>query len=355
MDKLFDIGERNIVQNIIYDIFPHLRNFHDDTINLPVNKYSILAFSTDPCPKPIICKFDPNNKYYYYGWMSVLINYSDLAAEGVEPIGILLSTIMPNDMEESDYREFLLGVKDACEAWGGNLLGGNIKDGATFSITGMAIGGKRENGNLLTRKGMEVGDAVCVVGEMGIFWLALMQLIDGYSLSEMDEIVRSYIITPYPKLRESELLSKSFMVTSCMDSSDGIIGCLYELATLNNVSIHIIDSKLVPNERLREYCEQKGVNYRNFMLAFGGWELVFSCKNKDIENLQNIFKENNLSFNVIGYADNCCGHNVLLECHGSVYKVNDFSSKRFDSTSMFSFGIDPIIEQLSKSQFELIK
>lgn len=44
-------------------------------------------------------------------------------------------TKMPNDMYTYEYSHFLQGVKDACTAWGGNLLGGNIKDGKEFSVT----------------------------------------------------------------------------------------------------------------------------------------------------------------------------------------------------------------------------
>ena len=100
--------------------------------------------------------------------MSVLINYSDLAATGVEPIGILLSTIMPNEMRTHEYSQFLQGVKVSCDAWGGNLLGGNVKDGKEFSVIGTAIGGQVNN-NILTRIGSNVGDAVCIVGDPGVF------------------------------------------------------------------------------------------------------------------------------------------------------------------------------------------
>lgn len=354
MKNLLDIGERNIVQDIIYDIFPYLKDCHDDTVNISINACSSIVLSTDPCPEPIICSYDPDNTYYYWGWMSVLINYSDLAAEGATPIGVLLSTIMPNEMKESDYKKFLLGVKDACDTWGGHLLGGNVKDGPIFSVTGTAVGKQQEKGRLLHRRGMQPGDSICVVGEMGIFGLGIMQLLDGCSLSDMDKFTQSYIVAPYPKLREGVLLAKSSMVTSCMDSSDGIIGCLYELATLNNVSIHIVDSMLTPNEKLRVYCKQKEVDYRNLMLSFGGWELVFSCRRSDVKKLEELFSENGMSFSVIGYVGSLSNNRVLLHKEDKIYEINDFSSKRFDKTSMFSFGLKPIMDQFYKPQIKFL-
>ena len=201
---------------------------------------------------------------------------------------------------------------------------------------------------------MQKGDSICVVGDMGMFWLAIMQLMDGYSIDNIDDYTKSFIIAPYPKLKESFLLAKSCAITSCMDSSDGVIGCLYELALLNNLSIHILDSQLNPNQKLQRYCEKKGVDYRNYMLSFGGWELVFSCNHSDLDELKSLFSRNNLNFSVIGYADDPMKEKVLLHKQDRIYEINDFSSKRFDQASMFSFGLEPTLMHLGEPQFKEI-
>lgn len=303
MKRLFEYGENSIVQDLIYNEFPHLRNIHGDVVNILTNEYSSFSFSTDPCPEPIVSYFDKENKYYHYGFLSVVINYSDLAACGSTPIGILLSTVMPNDMSDDEYKHFLKGVKDACRLYGGNLLGGNIKDGKNFSVTGTAIGGHREQ-KVLSRIGLAVGDVICTIGTLGMFWLGILQLIDGSKLEEIDNYTKSFLLQPRPKLIEGLMLAESGMVTSCMDNSDGIIGCLYELASINNISIVIQDEKLIPNVDLKRYCCKKGIDYRNLMLSFGGWDLVFSCKRQNVPLLKKIFKDGNSYFDVIGYTVN---------------------------------------------------
>ncbi len=345
MERLFDIGESAVVRSLIYGTFPHLKKYHDDAVTLDIGKYLSISISTDPCPEPLICKFDEKNRYYHYG----LINYSDLAATGVEPIGILLSTVMPNDMYTYEYSHFLQGVKDACTAWGGNLLGGNIKDGKEFSVTGTAIGGQI-NKNILKRVGCNVGDAVCVVGDPGIFWLAILKLLEGCNLNELDNYTKSFVTSPYPKVKEGLLLSESNKVTSCMDNSDGIIGCLYELATLNNVSIIIDDNKLLPNSTLCQYCAKRNIEYRNLMLSFGGWDLVFTCPMSEVSSLQTLFAMNACGFNVIGSVIKKSQEKVMLVKDNSVYKINDFSSKRFNKHSYFSFGLEAFIKQFQQSQ-----
>lgn len=349
MERLIDIGESAIINSLIYGAFPHLKNSHDDAITLDMKNYLSVSLSTDPCPEPLICRFDEGNRYYHYGVMSVLINYSDLAATGVEPIGILLSTIMPNEMCIHEYSQFLQGVKDSCDAWGGNLLGGNVKDGKEFSVTGTAIGGQVNN-NILTRIGSNVGDAVCIVGDPGVFWLAILKLLEGCSLNDLDDYTKSFVKSPYPKIKEGLLLSSSNIVTSCMDNSDGIIGCLYELAALNNSSIIIDDCKLFPNYRLEQFCKEHNIDYRNLMLSFGGWDLVFTCPMSEVTNLQRLFEKNNSKFHVIGKVTKRSEEKVMLVKDDFVYKINDFSSKRFNKHSYFSFGLEAFIEHFRKSQ-----
>jgi thiamine-monophosphate kinase len=257
IQHLCNIGEKNIIQNVIYDIFPHLQKFHDDAVVLDVAGLNQIVVSTDPCPEPVINLFDAENKYYHYGRMSVLINYSDLAADGAIPIGIVLSTVMKDSMLVNDYTQFLLGVKDSCHEWGGQLLGGNVKEGREFSVTGTSLGTFEVGARRIGRVGTSENDIVCVVGDLGMFWLAVLKLWQqNTSLSELDDYTKSFLLNPRPKLYEGAILSQNKSVTTCMDSSDGIIGCLYELAGLNNVTIYIDEGMLVPNDMLLEFCTQ---------------------------------------------------------------------------------------------------
>ncbi len=353
MKNLFDYGEDKIIRNIIYNVFPNLCDAHDDAviINVADSHYKSISLSTDPCPEPLICRFDKENKFYHYGMMSVLINYSDLAATGAKPIGILLSTIMPNDMTDDEYKQFLYGVKNACNLWGGTLLGGNIKDGNEFSVTGTSIGGHISN-QPLTRKGLKCGDLICVVGDPGMFWLGIMQLLDGVYLSRLDEYTKSFLISPHPKLKEGILLSTSDLVSCCIDNSDGIIGCLYELAEINNLTIVIKDQNFKPHPLLKQFCKSHSIDYRNLMFSFGGWDLIFGCERQNLALLRSLFEKNFLSFKVIGYTSTPKENKVLLLKEDGFYSVNNFSSKRFDKHSYFSFGLQSFTEQFQINQIE---
>src|ERR1017187_9544218 len=107
------LGERTILSDII---MPRIAlgeagadGIGDDCaeIAVPPAGHTILA-TTDPCPSPVAFVLGDHD-YWHYGRMTVLINVSDLAAMGAKPIGILVSTVMPNDMLINDYQRFLDG------------------------------------------------------------------------------------------------------------------------------------------------------------------------------------------------------------------------------------------------------
>jgi thiamine-monophosphate kinase len=350
---LADIGEKNIVNDVIYGVFPELKTEHDDAVLLNVTGLNELVLSTDPCPEPVAGLFDPENRFYHYGRMSVLINYSDIAAEGAVPVGILLATEMETSMMAKDYRHFLTGVKEACDEWKGPLLGGNVKEGGRFSVIGTSIGKFEKGARLLKRTGSKDGDLVCVAGgELGMFWLAVLTLWSrDSSLTDLDKYTRDFLLEPRPKLEEGAILGKSEAVTACMDSSDGVIGCLYEFAKLNEATVCIDARKLVPNAMLVEFCARNQFDYRNLMLSWGGWELVFTCKPGGVDTLKDAFKKAERNFYIIGTVEKKRAQPVIFREDDTEYSVADFSSKRFDSRSYLTYGLDKCVEQLRQNQF----
>jgi len=56
---------------------------------LPAWPFELVA-TTDPCPEPLVFSLGYTD-LYYQGWLLATINFSDLAAAGAEPLGLLVS------------------------------------------------------------------------------------------------------------------------------------------------------------------------------------------------------------------------------------------------------------------------
>ncbi len=185
-----------------------------------------LAVTTDAIAEEIAAGLytDP----YLIGWMAVMVNASDLAAVGAEPLGILLSETLPVDVEPAFIDRLQSGIGDAMEACGLHLLGGDTNFSSTMQIAATAVG-LVSDGAPLTRLGCAPGDRLYASGPLGLG--------GAFALSRLDADATPIPYRPTARLREGRRLPG---VASCaMDTSDGVVPTLDELIRLNRVGFRI--------------------------------------------------------------------------------------------------------------------
>lgn len=347
---LRSLGERRIVNELIAPRFPlaegHIIGIGDDCAVIPAQPLNHnLVMTIDPCPVPVVCLVEPLD-FYHYGRMTILINVSDLSAMGARPLSIVISTVMPEDMFVVDYERFLEGLADASKEWSCPVVGGNIKDGSVFTATGSALGSvKREC--LMRRKGAKPGDKICVIGEMGIFWAAVLtRLVPNLCLNEsQNNILNKALYFPTAKMREGIALAETQRVTACMDSSDGVIACLQELALVNHVDIVLPATALKPHPTLSQVAKAAKIDVRKLMLSWGNWELIFTIPPEALPEVKQIIEHLGTPCTAIGEV--CKGDGkVWMEENGQQALINNFASERFSATSMFTHGLNAYIDFL---------
>jgi thiamine-monophosphate kinase len=283
--------------------------------------------------------------YYHYGRFTVLINMSDLAAMGASPIGIVISTVMEEDMSVADYARFLDGLSDASEEWACPIIGGNIKDGPTFTANGSALGSIEED-LVMKRSGAAPGDQVCVIGQMGLFWAAVIGRVSSISVSPNEQnALDEALYTPVARLREGMKLAKTRQVTACIDSSDGIAGCLRELALINDVDIIVDSALLSPHPAVQKIADATTIDFRKLMLAWGGWELVCTVRTEGINEVRQSLEAMGTKFSVIGEVRSGSG-SVRIKEGNAIGRLANLGSERFCPTSTFTHGLDAYLNFL---------
>jgi len=350
-ELLGTLGERSILTNIL---IPRLAGSNagsqaigDDCAELlsPDPGYAFLA-TTDPCPTPVVFDLEDRD-YWHYGRMTILINVSDLAAMGAVPQGILISTVMPNEMRVADYQRYLDGLIEAAAEWGCPIVGGNIKDGPEFTSTGTAFGTAPVT-NIMRRTGARVGDVVCVAGRMGLFWAAVLQRLSHRDLRispQSSADLKEALYRPIARLKEGLILADSGLVTACMDSSDGVGACLVELADKNCVDVTLDVDGLIPEQSVREVADELAIDPRKLLLAWGNWELVFTVAPDNLDALVDLAVSHDLPIAQIGRLSEGEGHVWLTE--GLRRRpVNNFASERFTSLSYFTHGLKSYMQWL---------
>jgi thiamine-monophosphate kinase len=166
---------------------------------------------------------------YLLGWMTVTVSASDLAAVGAEPVGILLNETLPPGVDEHYLAELQRGIGEACEGYDLPVLGGDTNFSAHVQVGSFALG-VIPDGRPVTRVGCRPGDHLYASGSLGgggAYALAVL----GPATGERPRY------RPRARLGEGALLRP--FATCCMDTSDGALPALDQLARLNGVGFRI--------------------------------------------------------------------------------------------------------------------
>jgi thiamine-monophosphate kinase len=229
---------------------------------------------------------------YQIGWMSVMVNMSDLAAVGASPLGIVISQILPKDISDDFLSKLQKGINDACIKCGTFVLGGDTNFGDELIISGCAIG-TVEKGKYLKRVGCKAGDKIYVTGKLGsgnafaaqklLFNNQMDSRLRGNdTLGNTDSKIEYY---PSAKLEWRNILSK--YSSCCIDTSDGVVSALDQLMRLNTVGFKF------RNDWGESLDQSSKLLFSSYNLPF--W-LLLAGEHGEFELLFSIPKENEVEF-----------------------------------------------------------
>jgi len=210
------------------------------------------------------------------GWMTVAVNLSDLAAVGAAPLGVLLDLTLAPDAPGDVLARYRAGVDAACRAAGTAVLGGDTNLSAHPRYGGTAVG-LIQGGPIVTRRGARPGAALFATGPLGAgAAFALRRLKLGQDGG----------FRPAPRLCEGALV-RGF--ASCaMDTSDGLLASLDQLARLNGVgfTLDLDAARLLAPDALALAVAHGIAPWMLLAGPHGEFELVFTVPAGNVEPLR---------------------------------------------------------------------
>lgn len=188
---------------------------------------STLAITTDCISEEISTGLyhDPD----HIGWMTVVVNLSDLAAVGAEPLGLLLSESLPADLPESKRVALQNGIARACEAIGTYVLGGDTNLSGCWQMGGTAVGILAAGEKCITRKGAQPGDLLYTSGPLGLG--------SAYAFSILFGAGGPVAYWPVPRLKEGKIVRQ--WGSCCIDTSDGFFHAMGNIMEVNGVGFQL--------------------------------------------------------------------------------------------------------------------
>ncbi len=218
--------------------------------------------------------------HFEMGWKAVVSTVSDFAAKGVTPRGLVVAVGLPSATSKKQLRMIGRGLRAASREYNCPIAGGDTSESDMLVIDVAGFGWTRPR-DIIRRDSARPGDIVAVTGKFGNPAAGLRLLLSGKSrIGSSQKLIRA-VTRPKARLREGLRLSKTGLVTSSMDSSDGLGWSLNEIARLSKVGIRI--DHVPVSKEAREYAEKNRISPEKLAL-YGGeeYELVLTIKQDGI-------------------------------------------------------------------------
>jgi len=291
LKSLKQLGERKIIEIILKHLeeMPNMPlPFGDDASAIDIGHGKLVVFKTDM----LVGKTDvPRGmSLWQAARKSVVMNISDLAAKGVQPIAILASLGLPKGYKEKDIEQIGKGMNAGAREYKAYVLGGDTNE-ATDLIISCSAFGITEKSLLMKRSGAKAGDLVAVTGHFGKTTAGLKFLLEGLPTpAGIKQTLVDAVLMPHARLEEGLTLAQTKAVTASIDSSDGLAWSLHEIAEASNVGFYIDNLPIA--EEAEEFAKINNLDPVELTL-YGGeeYELVITVAPKLWEKAKDAMKK----------------------------------------------------------------
>ncbi len=280
MSLVEELGERKIVDLILgcLDRMPNMPvPFGDDVSAIDIGHEKLAVIKTDM----LVGKTDvpQGMSLWQAARKAVVMNISDLAAKGVQPLAILASIGVPRGFSRKDIQQIGKGLNVGAREHNAYVLGGDTNEASDLVICCSALGICQKK-HLIKRSGAKPGDYVAVTGFFGKPISGLKVLMENFSApTEIRRELVYSVFMPHARLREGVALAQTQAVTSSIDSSDGLAWSLHEISLASNVGFLIDNLPIAPE--VKKFAAIHGLNPAELSL-YGGeeYELLVTIQPK---------------------------------------------------------------------------
>lgn len=230
------------------------------------------------------------------GKLAVHINCNDIAACGVEPIGILVTILVPPTAMLDDIKNIMKEIDEETKKLNVEILGGHteVTEAVNRIVVSCTAIGKGKAQDAVATSGAKLGDDIvvtkllCMEGSSIIANDYLDRVQDVLTHEEV-EIAKDYVnnISVVPEGR----IAGTFGVNSMHDITEGgVLGALWEIAEASNLGFKVYKDKMPISAVTYKMCKKLNIDPLKFIssgsmliTATNGKELVEKLISKGIQ------------------------------------------------------------------------
>ncbi|MDO8273390.1 MAG: thiamine-phosphate kinase [Gammaproteobacteria bacterium] len=293
----------------------------DDCALLRVGPGQELVMSMDLLQEGV--HFLPDSDPYLLGQRVLLVNLSDLAAMGAQPVCFTLALSLPN-ADPQWLERFSAGLGVVASAHACPLVGGDTTachpDHRVLTVC-IQVHGSAPQGAALLRNGAQEGDMIYVTGTLGDAAAGLM-LLQGRARDERaTPAQRQALIAAFhlPESRVRAALRLRQLASAAIDISDGLASDLGHIARASGLGAVVNVDALPLSEAFRALIPPQD----HLALALGGgddYELCFTVPSDHTEMLEQQMREAGTPVACIGHI--AAGSGVRWQRDGETLDLN---------------------------------
>ena len=220
------------------------------------------------------------------GMLAIQITANDLASSGAEPVGVMLTVLLPEEVEEADIREMMRQVEDACAHFHIQVMGGptEVTRAVTQPVISVTGVGKVREDRLVSTAGAKPGQDILVTKWIGIEGTSIIakekekELLEHFSAAFVDTAKG---FDQYLSVLPDSRIAVEHGVSAMHDVTEGgIYGALWEVAEASGIGLEI-DLKAIPiRQETVEICEYFELN--PYYLISSGCMLMAADRGHDL-------------------------------------------------------------------------
>jgi len=247
-----------LLQSAIFDNISYQRpevivkpNIGEDCSVLEFKENESIVLSTDPI----------TGATKHIGNLAVHISCNDVSTSGAEPVGILVTVLLPPGSTEEEFEIIMKDISKAAKDSKIEIIGGHteITDAVTRPVVSTTVIGKAKKEDMIATSGALVGQDIILTKWAGLEGTAI--LANEYE-EKLRGVLGQKIIDQAKSLGdhlsvvpESKVAHKCG-VTSMHDVTEGgILGAVWEVAECANVGIIIDKDKIPVRSETQQICD----------------------------------------------------------------------------------------------------
>lgn len=290
--KLKDLGEREIIDRLMS---LHTSQSGKDDCAVVDNGEDYFLLSTDVITPDTHAPKGSTPEQL--GSFFANINLSDIAGMAGRPVGFMAAYSAPVDLDIEFLEGVEAGVDKVLRKNGVEHLGGDMKEGDSLCMTGIALGRQKKD---LTRRRSEIkpGQLLGVTNRLGRSSSGYVFYKSGYRKDYGIELM----LGVQARINEAEIISR-FGGKFMMDLSDGVFSSVHQMKKDYGVGFKIVEDSVLPDKNVEKAAELSGASIRDLLFSYGGdYEILFTIENENYGKFLENMESNGVSVSIIGQA-----------------------------------------------------